>query len=176
MIYCNYQILVSKGKAMKRIKELDSLNAKEWSELLDQYLINTKDAAKELDVSPSRIFQYDANGSITSVVRGYYLRSEVIDFKQTVQKRRMKHRKRKDTGLSSEQVFQLFCSLYAQTQQAITPKRVIEEAEKMILPHDVVIKYRVASAIHILVRENKLIRIKYGFYIPVLSSETSIDG
>ncbi|MEK4983576.1 hypothetical protein [Bacillus sp. FSL K6-6540] len=152
--------------AMKRIPELDELTPEEWIEILRMYLMNSKQAAEELEVSVPRVFQYSSNGQLHSIVKGYFLRSEVENLGYQLKRRRRTVRRDKNI-LTNKKVHDLFVELYLAKRHPVTRREVMEAAAKIDgLGDRTIVEYRVTNAIQSLVHEKKIRRIKKGYYIP----------
>lgn len=150
---------------MSHLKELDAFTIDDWNEVFENYFMSKMQVAELLHVSVSRIFQYESQGYIHSVVKGYYLKTEIHKFQAELDITRKRFH-RKYTAVSTEQIFKLFMQIYDEKQMPITPKEVIERANELEGSEKVLVKYRVTSAIHLLVKGNKIKRVNHGQYVP----------
>lgn len=154
-----------KGRRME-LEVLNKLTATEWKCILETYLYSSKQAATVLEVSVPRIFQLEHTGQLHSVDKGRYLKSEVETIKKGLHTRRKKYRKDEEI-ITTEMVYTLLFSLYQLSHQPITPKELEEKLNEEISDSEqVIVKYRVANVLRLLLKNDRIIRVSRGFYIP----------
>lgn len=165
-MYILLKRMIRREVNMRQTIELDELTYLEWRELFKKYLVTSSEAAEILNVSVPRITQLDQSGLLHSVIRGRYLKKDVLSIKEDMRIKREKYRNNPDI-ITYNDVFEILKEVHSETRRAVTPKCIEERIELKISNSDKVnIKNRVANALRILLKKKLVRKVKYGYYLP----------